>query len=450
MTTTSGERQAVDSVDSLSAQEEFWDTARRHLIRYGRGGFVPAIIERAEGAHLYDESGRMIIDFTSGQMSSLLGHSHPAIVATVRESIATLDHLFSGMLSRPVVDLAAALARTLPEPLCKTMILSTGGESNEAAIKMAKLYTGKHEIVTFDQSYHGVTHASGAATYSLSRAGYGPVVPGNLIIPTPNSYRSVFRKDGVHDWQTELDYGFAMVDRQSVGSLAAFIAEPLLSTGGIIEPPTGYFAALRKKCDERGMLLIVDEAQTGLCRTGDWYAFQRHGVVPDILTLSKTLGAGLPVSAVVTSDEIETTCSDRGFMFTTTHVSDPLAAAVGRTVLRTLEEGRFELTAQRLGERLRRGLLDLQQRHERIGDVRGRGLLQGIELVMDRKTKEPADDYGTHVTAACFDLGLHLNIAQLPGVNSILRLAPPLTISEPDLDTGLGILDQALTIAAER
>ncbi|PKW15468.1 aspartate aminotransferase family protein [Saccharopolyspora spinosa] len=447
MTTTASRRRAEGS---QLTTEQFWDTARRHLIRYNRAGFVPAIIERANGAHLYDETGRSIIDFTSGQMSSLLGHSHPAIVEAVSESIATLDHLFSGMLSQPVVGLAAALARTLPAPLTRTMILSTGGESNEAAIKMAKLYTGKHEIVAFDQSYHGSTHASGAATYCLSRSGYGPVAPGNLIIPTPNSYRSAFRKDGEHDWQAELDFGFAMVDRQSVGSLAAFIAEPILSTGGIIEPPDGYFAALRKKCDERGMLLIIDEAQTGLCRTGDWYAFQRDGIVPDILTLSKTLGAGLPVSAVVTNDEVEATCSDRHFMFTTTHVSDPLAAAVGLTVVRTLEEGQFDVTARRLGEQLRRGLLDLQARHDRIGDVRGRGLLQGIELVMDRETKEPADDYGTQVTAACFELGLHLNIAQLPGVNSILRLAPPLTITEEDLDAGLAILDQALTIALDR
>lgn len=448
MTTIADERPTVHTARSTDA---FWDTARRHLIRYGPAGFIPSIIDRAEGSYLYDESGRAILDFTSGQMSSLLGHAHPAVVETVSRSIATLDHLFSGMLSRPVVDLAEALSDTLPAQLSKTMILSTGGESNEAAIKMAKLFTQKHEIVSFDQSYHGSTHAAGAATYSLSRAGYGPLAPGNLIIPTPNSYRSVFRNaDGTHDWRAELDFGFAMVDRQSVGSLAAFIAEPILGTGGLIPPPDGYFAALRAKCDERGMLLIIDEAQTGMCRTGDWYAFQHQGVVPDILTLSKTLGAGLPVSAVVTSAEIEAVCSERRFMFTTTHVSDPLAAAVGLTVVRTLVEGEYDAVARRMGDRLRRGLLELQARHDRIGDVRGRGLFQGVELVMDRETKEPADDFGTAVTAACFERGLHLNIAQMPGVNSILRIAPPLTIAEADLDTGLTILDEALTDARKR
>ena len=430
---------------------QFWGSAQRHLIRYGPAGFIPTIIERAEGVHLYDESGRAILDFTSGQMSSLLGHAHPAVVETVTHSIATLDHLFSGMLSRPVVDLGEALAGTLPASLSKAMFLSTGGESNEAAIKMAKLFTGKYEIVSFDQSYHGSTHAAGAATYSLSRHGYGPLAPGNLIIPTPNSYRSVFRHaDGTHDWQSELDFGFAMVDRQSVGSLAAFIAEPILGTGGLIAPPEGYFAALKQKCEERGMLLILDEAQTGLCRTGDWYAFEHQGAVPDILTISKTLGAGLPVSAVITSERIEAVCAERRFMFTTTHVSDPLAAAVGLTVVRTLQDEHFDEVARRLGAHLRAGLERLQAKHERIGDIRGRGLFQGVELVMDRVTKEPADEYGTAVTALCYERGLHLNIAQMPGVNSILRIAPPLIVTEAQLDEGLAILDQALTIARER
>lgn len=440
----------VSAATAMASPGRFWETARRHLIRYSGGDFSPAIIERAAGSYVYDHDGRAILDFTSGQMSALLGHSHPAIVEAVQHSVATLDHLFSWMLSRPVVELAAALADTLPASLTKAMFLSTGGESNEAAIRLAKLYTGGHEIVAFDQSYHGVTHVSGAATYVVSRHGYGPVVPGNIVIPTPNPYRPLFERDGRHDWQAELDYAFSMVDRQSVGSLAAFIAEPILSTGGVIEPPAGYLAALKQKCVERGMLLIFDEAQTGLCRTGDWYAFQRDGVVPDILTLSKTLGAGIPVSAVITSEEIEAVTHDRGYYFATTHVSDPMAAAVGLAVVNVLTAGDYDQTARRLGDRLRAGLLDLQDRHERIGDVRGRGLLQGIEFVNDRATKQPADELGTAVTTACLNLGLHLNIVQFPGSSSILRLAPPLTITDAELDQGLDILDQALNAAGGR
>jgi len=424
---------------------KFWAAADRHLVRYGTT-FSPRIIARAQGSYIYDEQDRAILDFTSGQMSAVLGHGHPDIVATVTEAVTTLDHLYSGMLSRPVVNTATALAATLPAELQKVLLLSTGAESNEAAIKLAKLYTGKFEVVSFDRSWHGMTSGASAATYSSGRRGYGPAMPGNLSLPTPNAYRSPFRRpDGSYDWKAELDYGFAVVDAQSVGSLAACIIEPILSSGGIIDPPQGYLAALADKCRQREMLLIVDEAQTGLGRTGTMYAFERDGIVPDILTLSKTLGAGLPVAAVVTSGEIEARCHERGFMFFTTHVSDPLAAAVAGTVLRVIERDGLVARAQLLGERLRDGLLDLQHRFDVIGDVRGRGLLQGIELVTDLQTKEPANELGRAVTKACLEHGLHMNIVQLPGMGGIFRIAPPLTVTEGELDSGLAIVAKALS-----
>jgi len=426
---------------------DFWGDVTRHVTRYG-GGFTPEIIARAEGSFVYTEGGRRLLDFTSGQMSAILGHAHPEIVATVRRQVGTLDHLFSGMLSRPVVDLCRRLAESLPDPLSKTLLLTTGAEANEAAVRMAKLVTGGHEVVSFARSWHGMTQAAAAATYSAGRKGYGPPAPGNFAIPTPNPYRPDFTTpDGALDWRRQLDFGFDLVDAQSVGALAACLVEPILSAGGVIEPPPGYFAALRRKCDERGMLLILDEAQTGLCRTGTWYAFERDGVVPDILTLSKTLGAGLPLAAVVTSDEIERTAHERGFLFLTTHVADPLPAAVGNTVLDILERDALDRRTRELGEHLRRGLLRLQETHPTIGDVRGRGLLQGVELVLDRETKEGADKLGAEVTRRCLDLGLHMNIVQLPGMGGIFRIAPPLTSSEEELSLGLEILDEALTQA---
>jgi len=308
----------------VPSDADFWTRARRHLLKYG-GEFVDFVPVRAEGAFLYDEAGRRVLDFTSGQMSAVLGHSHPEIVATVRDGIGRLDHLFSSMLSRPVVDLAEALAQLVPQ-LPKVMLLSTGGEANEAAIKLAKLVTGGWEVVGFAQSWHGMTGAAASATYKAGRRGYGPMAAGCFAIPAPNAYRPRF--PGV-DWQTELDDAFDLLDRQSTGNLAAFIAEPILSSGGIIELPKGYLAALRQKCVERGMLLILDEAQTGMGRTGTMFAFERDGVVPDILVLSKTLGAGLPLAAVMTTDEISQAADDRGFLFYTTHVNDPLPAMVG-------------------------------------------------------------------------------------------------------------------------
>ena len=223
--------------------------------------------------------------------------------------------------------------------------------------------------------------------------------------------------------------------------------EPILSSGGLIEPPLGYFAALHEKCRERGMLLIVDEAQTGLCRTGTWYAFERDGIVPDILTLSKTLGAGLPLAAVVTSAEIEERAHERGYLFYTTHVSDPLPAAVGNTVLDVLERERMDERARDLGGFLRDGLLALKDRHEAVGDVRGRGLMQGIELVVDRRTREGDDALGAEVTRRCLALGLHVNVVQLPGMGGTFRIAPPLTATREELSLGLEILDQALAEA---
>ncbi|WP_217255008.1 aspartate aminotransferase family protein [Streptomyces sp. AC602_WCS936] len=423
----------------------------RHLVRYsGHGAFSPELVVRAAGTSVFTESGRELLDFTSGQMSAILGHSHPAIVSTVREQVARLDHLHSGMLSPPVVELARRLAGTLPEPLDKALLLTTGAEANEAAVRMAKLVTGRHEIVSFARSWHGMTQAAANATYSAGRKGYGPAAPGNFALPVPDRYRpSIVDAEGNLDWRRQLDLGFEMIDAQSVGSLAACLVEPILSSGGVVELPPGYLAALAEKCRERGMLLILDEAQTGLCRTGDWYAFQHEGVVPDILTVSKTLGAGLPLAAVLTSPEIEQRAHDRGFLFFTTHVSDPLPAAVGNTVLDVLVRDRLDERARVLGTALRDRLDKLAARHEVVGDVRGRGLLLGMELVGDDVLGPGgADRLGAAVTARCFELGLHMNIVQLPGMGGIFRIAPPLTAGDEEIARGVDILDEALTDAS--
>ncbi|WP_164963314.1 aspartate aminotransferase family protein [Rubrivivax sp. JA1026] len=422
----------------------FWQNARRHLVRYG-GRFEPMIIERAHGSFVYDADGRAILDFTSGQMSALLGHGHPEIAEVVAEHAQRLDHLFSGMLSRPVVELATKLAGVAPAGLERALLLTTGAESNEAALRLAKLYTGRHEVVGFAQSWHGMTGGAASATYSAGRRGYGPAAVGSFAIPAPYPYRPRFERGGVYDWQAELDYAFDLVDRQSCGSLAAFIAEPILSSGGILELPPGYLAALKAKCVERGMLLILDEAQTGVGRTGLMFACQRDGVTPDIMTLSKTLGAGLPLAAVLTTAEIEQTCHERGFLFYTTHVSDPLPAAVGAKVLDIVARDHLVERASTAGARLQAGLQALQRDFECIGDVRGRGLLLGLELVKDRATREAAPELGAAITRECMTLGLSMNIVQLPGMGGVFRIAPPLTVSDTEIDLGLDLLRQAIT-----
>jgi 2,2-dialkylglycine decarboxylase (pyruvate) len=425
-----------------NADAAFWAKARAHLVRYG-GEFAPFIAERAQGSFMWDAKGRRILDFCSGQMSAIIGHSHPEIVEVVRRSIGELDHLYSTILSRPVVDLATLLAELSPGKLDRVLLVSTGGESNDAAIRMAKLASGRHEMVGLSRSWHGVTGAASAATYSSSRRGYGPVQVGSFVLPAPDSYRSRFiGTDGTYDWRSELDFWFELVDRQSTGELAACIAEPILSSGGVLEPPVGYMQALAAKCRERGMLLIFDEAQTGLGRTGDLFACERDHVVPDFLTLSKTLGAGLPLAAVLTTPEIEDICYERGFLFYTTHASDPLPAAVGLKVLEIVMRDKLTERARSLGEYLREGLRALQQRHECIGDVRGRGLLVGLDLVLDRNTKAPAPDLARGAARTCLELGMMTSVVR--GGLGIFRIAPPITVSKAEIDLALDIFDKAI------
>ena len=418
-------------------QSRFWTRARRHMLGYG-GDFVHFVPARAEGSFLYDQSGRRVLDFTSGQMSAILGHSHPEIVGAVREAVGKLDHLFSSMLCEPVVALAEALASLVPD-LPRVMLLSTGGEANEAAIRLAKLVTGKWEVVSFAQSWHGMTGGAAAATYKTGRRGIGPLMPGNFAIPAPNAYRPRFPGVG---WREELDDAFEWLDRQCTGNLAAFIAEPILSSGGIIDLPVGYLKALAEHCHKRGMMLILDEAQTGVGRTGLMFAFERDGVVPDILTLSKTLGAGLPLSAVLTSDAVAKEAQDREFLFYTTHVNDPLPAAVGLKVLEIVQRDGLAEQANLLGARLAAGLRGLQQRFDCIGDVRGRGLLMGLEF--RNAGGRDAAEISDAVTDAALDLGLSANIVRAGASQGVMRIAPPLTVREAEIDLGLELLSKAV------
>src|SRR5436190_711672 len=430
---------------SRNADPEFWQKAHNHLVRYG-GSFAPLIAERAAGNWFTDADGRRILDFTSGQMSAILGHSHPEIVATARHYIGELDHLYSTVLSRPVVDLAALIAKVSPGALDRVLLVSTGGESNEAALRMAKLVTGRHEVVAMSRSWHGVTGGAAANTYSSSRKGYGPPQPGALVLPAPDTYRSRFIDDrGVYDWQDELAFGFDLVDRQSSGALAACIVEPILSSGGVLEPPEGYLPALARLCAERDMQLIFDEAQTGLGRTGTLFACERDGVVPQYLTLSKTLGAGLPLAAMLTTPEIEDAAAERGYLFYTTHASDPLPAAVGLKVIEVILRDRFTERAAALGKRLKDGLVTLQQRYDCVGDVRGRGLLLGLDLVKDRRSKTPDPETAQRVARECLALGMMTSVVR--GGFGIFRIAPPLTIEPHEIDLGLEIFDKALARA---
>ena len=435
------------STEALQPQAASTSTSTNtadQLIRYA-GEFSDLLVERAEGSWLTAEDGRRILDFTSGQMCATLGHGHPAILDALTDASGRVVHLFSGFLSRDVTELARELMTVLPEPLARAMFLSTGGEANEAALRLAKLHTGGHEVLAFTGSWHGMTAGAASSTYSAGRRGYGPAIPGTMALPTPNPYRCPIAHCRDRCDLTCLKAGMALFDAQSVGAPAAAIVEPILSAGGIVPLPEGYMAELKRRCEERGMLLVVDEAQTALGRVGTMFAFEQHDTVPDFVTLSKTLGGGLPLSATVTSDRIEADAFDKGFLHVTSHVSDPLPAAVGRAVLSTVLAEDLMSRAVAMGERLRAGLEELMNRHEAIGQVRGVGLMLGADLVTDRDSREPDGRMGSAVTERCLEMGLNVNIVKFAGLGSVLRIAPPLTITAEDIDLGVEIIDQALS-----
>jgi 2,2-dialkylglycine decarboxylase (pyruvate) len=426
------------------------DARERFLIRYA-GSFAPFLVARANGAWVETADRRRVLDFTSGQICSTLGHNHPRIVAAIRGALDEVVHLNSWMLSEPVLALAERLASLSPPGLHKVILLNTGSEANEVALKLAKMHTGRFEVVGLARSFHGLLAGIASVNFSMAHAGYGPLLPGAFALPAPYAYRCPIRHcDGACDC-TCLEAGFELVDQQSVGSLCAVIAEPVLSAGGIIVPPDGYFRRLRELCDARGMLLVLDEAQTGFGRLGTMFGFEHDGIVPDLVAVSKTLGGGIPLAATITNSLIEEDCVGKGFLHVTSHVSDPLPAAAGLAVLEVIEEERLVERAREQGEYLLGRLRDLQAAHEQIGDVRGRGLLVGLELVEDRESRRPADALGAAVTAECLRRGLSMNIVRAGSGANCFRMAPPLTISEDEIDLAVEILDSSLkAVLAER
>lgn len=265
------------------------------------------------------------------------------------------------------------------------------------------------------------------------------------MLPQPNAYRSVFRhKDGSYDWKTELDYGWSLIDQASCGSIAACLVECVQGDGGVHVLPAGYLKALKRHCESRGALLIVDEAQTGLGRTGELFAIEHEKVVPDILTLSKPLGNGLPISAVVTSNEIDQVGKEKGFLFFTTHANDPLVAAVGEKVLEVVTRQNVFNNANDRGQQLFAGLRRLKERYGCIGDVRGLSLMAGIEIVSERDCKAPAAKLANALSKAMLQRGLWCQLQS----QGTFRIGPPLTSTEQEIQEGLDILEEVFQSTA--
>ncbi len=425
--------------------EALRQAAKEYLVRYGGDAF-PNLFRSARGTVVTDSDGREYLDFTSGQMCATIGHNHPAIVEAVHRAGDKAFHFFSGMIPEVVVELAQVLARDwLPGDLKRTIFINTGSEATEVALRMAKMYTDGYEVLALGGSWHGITGGAGSVSMASDRKGYGVPAPGVFVIPEPNAYRPYIA--GLSDEQAalaSLEIALKMFDMQSAGRGAAIIVEPVISAGGVLVPPKAFMQALRKAADDRGMLLIFDEAQTAFGRIGTRTGSEYFDVVPDIMTMSKTLGGGLPLAAVATTAKIEDALHDKHFTYYTSHVSDPLLAEVGLAVLKVIEEEHLVERANKMGAYMRSRFEGLQQRYEVIGDVRGLGLLLGVELVRDRASRAPAHELGALTTTKCFEHGLSMNIRRRPERGSVWRIAPPLTVSTDEIDQAVDILEKSL------
>ena len=427
-------------------EAELLELARKYSFRSRIDKNVVAgpIMVWGRGSVVRDINGKEYLDFNSGQMCAALGHNHPRIVQALQESSETLIHSHMSMFNDREIILAARLAEITPDGMDRSMFLTSGSDSNEAAMAIAKRYTGGYEFASPAVSFHGMNDSTRAVTFSGWHEGYGPYAPGHYPIIAPYRYRCKFCKDRPACDYSCLDTSFELVDAQADAPLAGVITEPLFSAGGVIELPQGWLRELKQRCEERGAMLIVDEAQTGLGKLGTMWAFEQEGVVPDIFTISKHFGGGVAISAAITTDEIEEKASETGLVVGHSHSNDPMPCNAAIASIDIVLEEMLVDVAQRIGVYWKEHLERLAQRHEIIGDIRGRGLLQGVELVKDRVTREPAFGDGQRIGRLCLENGLIMSVRR---GGSVFRFVPPFTTTEAQMDQAADILDRAISQA---
>jgi 2,2-dialkylglycine decarboxylase (pyruvate) len=424
-------------------EQELLSSAQTHLFRARMDAkeLTGPILERGAGSVVWDTTGKAYLDFNAGQMCSALGHNHPRIVAAIQDACQQLIHASSSLLNVKEIRLAEKLTSTVPDPLQKTFFLLSGSDANEAALAVAKKYTGHYEVASPHTSFHGLSESARAVTFTGWHQGYGPFAPGAFGMLAPYCYRCPVQHTFPQCELACLKASFELLDAECAAPPAAVITEPLFSAGGVIEPPVGWLPALKRMCEARGTLLVLDEAQTGLAKLGSMWAFEREGVIPDILTVSKHFGGGMTISAVVTSAEIEARVAAQGFVFMHSHTSDPLACGAGLASLELILEEKLWERAAKLGEYWQGHLQRLAKRYELIGDVRGRGLIQGLELVWDRERKTPAYDAGPQIAQICLQEGLLCSVRR---GGSVLRFVPPFTTTESQCDQAADTLERAI------
>ncbi len=407
------------------------------------------VLTSATGSTVVDTAGKEYLDFQSGQMGAALGHRHPRVMAAIRKTTETFVHASNVMLNVPRLELHERLGKLLIPPLQKSLFLVTGSDTIEASVDLARKATGGLDILGLHDGLHGSTsYISRSLSFAWRRQKHVSIAPGTSAILTPHCYQcpvaSTFPKCEFLCLKASME----LADANFTSRPAAVIAEPILSAGGIIVPPPGYFQAVRQACEERGMLLIFDEAQTGLGKTGKMFGFQHEGIVPDIMALSKHFGGGVPVSAVCTTANIARRAVANGFFATRSHAADPMACSAGVASIDAIVEEDLPGRAASIEQRMKSAFAEMATRYEVIGDVRGRGVLLGLELVTDRERKIPANKEAAVAERQCLEAGLILQVRGTgPGRRNVLRLVPPMTTTDAEIDRAVSILDDAIAVA---
>lgn len=421
----------------VARRDRYYAASQRKFVPYQ----TPLIFQRGQMQYLWDEAGRKYTDLLGMNLCISVGHAHPAVVAAVQEQAAQLTHCTT-MFYHPVpAHLAEELVATMPAGHDWVVhFTNSGAEAIDLALVMARAYTGNIDILSLRTSYHGATMGAQAVTGIAGFRHNVPQLGGVAFVPEPNQYRGVFGP-GTQPYLDEVDQAIATA---TSGRLAGMIMETVQGYGGIIEMPPGYIAGAFERVRAAGGLAIIDEVQSGFARTGDnFWAFEAHGVVPDIVVMAKGIGNGIPLAAVVTRREIGECMADK-FLFHT-YGSNPVACAAGRAVLQVIRDEGLQENARVVGAALKAGLTDLQRRHPIIGDVRGLGLMMAMELVRDGKTKEPA----TPETAAVFEETRRQGIvlSKSGPHRSVLRMVPPLCLAMSDVEPVVEALDRSFALA---
>ena len=402
---------------------------------------VPVVWDHAKGVWIYDVDGNKYLDFTSGVLVTNIGHSHPKHVEAIRQQAGRLMNCYS-FPTPERIELSKRLVDLLPKNLDRVFLLTTGAEATEAAIRIAKRYSGKHEILGFSGAFHGRTYGPmSVAGNAGTRKKFGPPVPGGIIAPFAYCYRCIYDKkfpDCNFHCIKVLD---RVVETNSSGDLGTVITEPYQGGAGFINPPVGWLKELEKWAKERGLLLIIDEVQSSFGRTGKMFAVEWEEVSPQMICIGKGIGSGMPTSALVGEGKIFE-CMKPGEMSSTTG-GNPLASAAAIAVLDIMKEEDLPAKARIIGEYLQARFQELKQKYEFIGDARGIGLAIGLEIVKSKETKTPAPDITLKIIRNAASYGLMLGRVGMYG--NVIRIAPPLVITEKECDLGIAILDKAMS-----